>query len=165
MLTLNCLFLNVKRAHYCSDTAKKIPLTISVWLYINKTGARRIKKQRKKCSVSLSIPILDHFSVFTFRMLDFNIRENWLFFHSFFFFPRRQNSVSHFCINSVIFVKIKQTNGKWKVNSVFALFTSCHSFWNCTLVFFRLFFRWCVAKNSPAECWMKCIRTMAQVLC
>lgn len=77
--------------------SKKIPLTISVWLFINKTGARRKKNQRKKCSVSLSIPILDHFSVFTFRMLDFNIRENCMFFLSFFFSPTTKCLPYFFC--------------------------------------------------------------------
>lgn len=133
MLTVN---FSMPKRKICTlmPRQKKMRLTISVGLQ-NKTEARR-REKKNYGNTKNRFTFTNAWSFLSLYIPDVRFQYSWklVFFLlvSFFFFPLDDDifsvifRFSHFCINAVIFVEIKQTTGKWKVNSLFALFTSCH---------------------------------------
>lgn len=134
MLTVN---FSMPKRKTCTlmPRQKKMRLTISVGLQ-NKTEGRR--REREKKLRIYKKPIHFHQCLIIPQPLHSGCSVS-IFVKIGFFSPSFVSSFSldddifsvifrfsHFCINAVIFVEIKQTTGKWKVNSLFALFTSCH---------------------------------------
>lgn len=136
----------------CMQTIKIIRLT--------EVSNYAIQTWKNSLSISLikSESLLIIFSInFSFHIqFSFHILDSFKIFTKLVFFPSQPTLGSRFfvCLHKfffclhffsiffcqrvcVIFVEIKQTTGKWKVNSLFALFTSCHSFELAT-VFFSL---------------------------